>query len=76
MWDDPGIRTVQVELLERLFDRVNAYRSASEFRDDATLREQRRWMPTELMHKRGLDWEVLKHAYSNPVPGRGPYQKA
>jgi choline-sulfatase len=74
LWDDPRYTGVQMEMLQRLFDRVNAYRAASEFQDDVAIHHQRRWMPTEMMHKRRLDWDVLKEVYARPVPGRGPWK--
>jgi choline-sulfatase len=73
LWDDPAYAAVQMELLQRLFDRVNEYRAASEFQDDVALSHERRWMPTELMHKRRLDWEILHDTYSQPVPARRPW---
>jgi hypothetical protein len=55
---------------------VNQYRAASEFQDDVALSHERRWTPTELIHKRRLDWEVLHDTYSQPVPARGPWTGA
>ena len=70
LWNDPAYAGERMEMVERLYDRVNTYRAASEFRDDELLERQRWWEPTQLMHKLRLDWEVLKQTYSHPVPAR------
>jgi hypothetical protein len=69
--DEPTYTEIQMERLQRLLDQLNPYRAVSEFQEKAALLYERRRMPTELMHKRRLDWKTLQETYSPSAPGRG-----
>jgi hypothetical protein len=73
LWRDPAQREVRLELLERLFDRVNQYRAPSEFADDRRLVHEERWMPTVLLHKRRKDWQELHDGWETPSEAKGPW---
>jgi len=71
LWASAAHRDLRLELLERLLDRVNQYRAASEMQDDRRIGRLNRWTPTSLVHKGRKDWEELQKVYTTPSTAKG-----
>jgi arylsulfatase len=71
LWHDPAHAEIRFELLQRLFDRVNDYRSPLDMDDDRRLAHAERYLPVTRLHKQGNDWPTLKAAIEARVPNRG-----
>lgn len=59
-WDDPAYQQVRLELLERLFDRVNAYARKTDFDTDAVRSHEDRFTLRELIQKKCRKWSDLQ----------------
>ncbi|MFA6291615.1 MAG: sulfatase/phosphatase domain-containing protein, partial [Victivallales bacterium] len=71
LWDSPAHQLLKMELLQRLFDRINCYRTPSSVQGDLRTEHEYSYMPTRLVQFGQMDWEILKKTYSTPVPKRG-----
>lgn len=70
LWDDPHYADARRDLTERLFDRVNRYRSNFGVQDDRELRHRHRYEPSRLVQFGQVDWEEFKKVCEKNHPAR------
>jgi hypothetical protein len=71
LWNSTEHQGLKMELLQRLFDRINCYRTPSSIQGDLRSDHEYLYMPTRLVQFGQMDWENLKKTYSTPAHGRG-----